>query len=346
MAVFIKTCAPCQFGKDDWRVKRQGLRVQLVVNEPNDLVHIDLFGPMPVTPTGNVYGFIMIDHFSGLLEVAAIPTKDSGQTCLAFVRHWICKMGAPKKLHSDNGSEFLNEASERMSQLYGINLLFTSGYSPQANGMAENAVKYVKTALLVTSYDKPWQADLKVANYAPWDEMLPQIVASKNATLHPRTGFTPYEAFFGRSLRFPIDVKIGRLPKKPRVTGLENPKQRTIWDFLVTMHQSYRGIHETLTKRQESYRKSIQKHLDKGRKPNSFVVGDKVLVRTDGLSGNDKKFTPLYNGPYTVTSVGANGTTVTLDGGRRAGKSIHVQKIRKYNERDPPAGPTDPLDDA
>ncbi|MCP4117090.1 MAG: hypothetical protein GY737_17180, partial [Desulfobacteraceae bacterium] len=104
----VFSCVPCQKGKPNWRVTKQGLRSQVVVDHPLDLLHVDTF-ELPETSRGNRFGVVMIDHFSGFLQVAPMRTFCSYETAITILTEWICKWGVPKKIHSDRGSEYLNE---------------------------------------------------------------------------------------------------------------------------------------------------------------------------------------------------------------------------------------------
>ncbi len=332
----VLSCLSCQKGKPNWRVDKQGLRIQVVVNGPLELLHVDTF-ELPESSRGNRFGVVMIDHHSGFMEVAPMKGFTSYETALAILSEWVCRWGLPRKIHSDRGSEYLNEISGKMAELCGFALDFTSGWSPQANGKAENAVKYLKTTLRVRSVDKPWEKSLRTKKHSEWDRLIPFIVMEKNTSLHPTHGYTPYEVFTGRQLRKPrmLAFRASKEKLRSKTPAERAAGKQTVSDFISTIQASYRRINSAARENYREYRLKVQSHLDKGRTPHKFVVGDKALVRVEGLVGTERKLTPPYVGPFTVTAVGAGGNTVTLDGGRNAGRSIHVQKCRKWTDRSP-----------
>ncbi len=334
--LFVLGCPECQKGKSDWRVNRQGLRVQMAVSAPNELVHVDSF-ELPESTRGNKFGMVMIDHFSGFLEIAVMPAIGGYNMSMAFMTQWICHYGIPRRLHSDRGTEYLNETSDRLAHLCGFRLDFASGWSPQANGKAENAVKYVKAALRMRIVDGPWQQPMLTKKLSVWDELMPLIAMEKNSAISPTHGFTPYEAFHGRPIRKPheLALQLSKERTKPKTPAEIRDGKKTVGDFVDTLKLAYSRIHATAKEHLADHRKRVQKHLDKGRTPHKFKVGDKALVRVEGLVGTAKKLTPPYIGPFLVKQVGGNGTTITLDGGRNAGRAIHVQKCRKWIERQP-----------
>ena len=84
----------------------------------------------------------------------------------------------------------------------------------------------------------------------------------------------------------------------------------------------------------EMYRERQQKHLDKGRKKMNLKIGDRVYEKVKGLVGTAKKWHPPYHGPFRVLDVKSD-QLVVLDGGRNAGRPIHVQNLRRYIEGQP-----------
>ena len=70
---------------------------------------VDLAGPFPQSKYGKYYKMVMIEHFSKWVEVAAIPSKESGETVGLFRQYVLCRYGAPAKVLTDQGTEFRGE---------------------------------------------------------------------------------------------------------------------------------------------------------------------------------------------------------------------------------------------
>ena len=74
------------------------------------MLGIDLMGPYPTTPRENKYIFTCTDFFTKWVE--AFPIKSKNENCVGeclakiFYRH-----GAPEKILSDQGREFVNKVS-------------------------------------------------------------------------------------------------------------------------------------------------------------------------------------------------------------------------------------------
>ena len=60
--------------------------------EPNQRIHMDLFGPLLCrSATGNKYIMVITDSFSKYTELAAIPDKTAVTVAKAFFDSWICR---------------------------------------------------------------------------------------------------------------------------------------------------------------------------------------------------------------------------------------------------------------
>merc|ERR1711893_85547 len=95
---------------------------------------IDALGPFQRTPLGNKYLIVVVDSFSQY--IIAWPTKDLTGASLArqFYQKIICVHGAPKRLLTDNGSNFISEVLRSLCDLFGIKNIYSCAYTPQAQG--------------------------------------------------------------------------------------------------------------------------------------------------------------------------------------------------------------------
>ena len=75
----------------------------------------------------------MIDQFSKYINVAII--KNKSPTLKAFIKIWLSIFGAPKKLFSDNGGEFISDKFYEMREKFRIKLTTTPPYRPWSNGL-------------------------------------------------------------------------------------------------------------------------------------------------------------------------------------------------------------------
>ena len=98
-------------------------------------------------------------------------------------------------LHSDNGTEFVNEVMTNLCDWLGIIRTTTTAYHPQGNGMCERANRSLKQALtcLLLEYGTGWYTALP---FALW---------SLRSAIHRVTGYAPYQVLFAKHMRTPYD---------------------------------------------------------------------------------------------------------------------------------------------
>ncbi|GFX33273.1 retrovirus-related Pol polyprotein from transposon 17.6 [Trichonephila clavipes] len=106
----------------------------IVSNYPNEIVTLDFLCPYPVSRVRrNRYILVITDHFSKWAEI--IPFKKASARVIEdnFFDNYISCFGAPIKLISDNGPQFISDIFENLSERLGIRHVKTVVYRPQAN---------------------------------------------------------------------------------------------------------------------------------------------------------------------------------------------------------------------
>ena len=76
--------------------------------------------------------------------------------------------------------------------LYGCELLFSTAFHPQTDGMAEATNKTLKQLLLCCAEEG-------------WEEKLPYLEMVYNSNPQPRTKESSHYRMVGRQLKFPVD---------------------------------------------------------------------------------------------------------------------------------------------
>ncbi|GFW38710.1 retrovirus-related Pol polyprotein from transposon 17.6 [Trichonephila clavipes] len=94
-----------------------GRLIPIVSKYPNEIVKLDLLGPYPVSRVRrNRYVLVITDHFSKWAEI--IPLKKASARVITdnFFDNYISRFGAPSKLISDNGPQFISDIFENLSE--------------------------------------------------------------------------------------------------------------------------------------------------------------------------------------------------------------------------------------
>jgi hypothetical protein len=118
-------------------------------SEPNQRIHMDLFGPLKTMPSGKKFILCVTDAFSKYAELMAIPDKSAATLASALFSRWLCRHGLPLKIVLDNGKEFCNEIVDTLLRFMKVKNINTTLYQPQTNAQEEVCNK------AIAAYYKP-----------------------------------------------------------------------------------------------------------------------------------------------------------------------------------------------
>ena len=158
---------------------------------------LDILGPLdPPTARGNRYIMVVVDYCTKWVE--AMPMVDqTAQTCARhFVEDFVCRLGIPEQLHSDQGRQFESALFQEMCRLLRINKTRTTALHPQSDGQTERANRTLLDLL----------AKLVKENESSWDEQLPYALAAYRSSVHRVTGETPNRLMLGREVGTPLSL--------------------------------------------------------------------------------------------------------------------------------------------
>src|SRR6185437_2577067 len=183
---YIKHCPICQ---------KLGQRAAVINTSPFTLaslapmksLSIDSIGPLPMDQYGNVHILVAIDDFTRFVELYAIKDVSALQAAKVLLSH-IRRYGAPEKLRSDRGSQFVNETIQALLKLIGTEHELTLAESKEENAIVERANKEVMRHLKGIILEK------KVVT--EWSTFLPLIQRIMNASVHSSSGVSPAQLLF------------------------------------------------------------------------------------------------------------------------------------------------------
>ncbi|GFV12892.1 retrovirus-related Pol polyprotein from transposon 17.6 [Trichonephila clavipes] len=171
-----------------------GRLMPIVSNYPNEIVTLDLLGPYPVSRVRrNRYVLVITDHFSKWAEIMPLKKASARGIADMFFDNYISRFGAPIKLISDNGPQFIYDIFENLSERLGLRHVKTVVYRPQAN-----RTERVNSDLVQM-----------IANYVneqhdTWDQFLREFAYAIRTAVNETTGKTHVELFLGRKLITPF----------------------------------------------------------------------------------------------------------------------------------------------
>lgn len=160
---------------------------------PLERVHIDFAGPC----SGQYY-LIVVDSYSKWPEVFVMDRITTTAT-VNKLKEVFTRFGAPEKLVSDNGTQFVSGVFKEYCEVNGITHVLTPPYHPQSNGQAERFVDIFKRAML------------KMQGEGVVMDVIQKFLFSYRTTPNAQiNGKTPAELFLGRKLRSRLDLMVPR----------------------------------------------------------------------------------------------------------------------------------------
>ena len=125
------------------------------------------------------------------ISLTAIAKQDEETVMKNIKEKWILRFGAPKELHVDCGKVFSSGAMKKMTTEMGSKLQFSSPYHHNTNGVVERQFRTIRDQM---------NASLHGKRQGEWDEIVPDIEFTLNATIQKSLGKSPAEIVFGRKL--------------------------------------------------------------------------------------------------------------------------------------------------
>ncbi|XP_063635205.1 uncharacterized protein LOC134805954 [Cydia splendana] len=320
IAEYIKSCVSCQRYKAS-NEKPSGLLQTPVLSQRNEVVAIDLFGPLPEGEKGERWIFLVEDTATRWVELYALKEATSEACARTIVEEYFLRYGFPRRIVSDNGVQFVGAVMQQCMYILGVKQSLLPLYHPEANP-AERKNRDMKTQLgqLVGNDHTSWPTKLGVIRFA------------MNSAVCQATGATPAYLMFARQMRSPIEVSYDLRA----VLDKENFVPQ-ITPYLRSFISSLSAVRD----RVEAQQDRRKEHADKSRQPGDvFDVGDNVLIKSHVLSNASKnvsaKFVPKRDGPYLVVKKVSPTTYLVADPGSPGeilGK-YHSSQLVRFNSRD------------
>lgn len=281
---YVKACIYCQRYKAT-NAKPPGLLQTPVMSQRNEVLAIDLFGPLPETDQGERWIFLIEDTATRWTELFALRDATAEACSRILIEEYFMRFGLPRRIISDNGVQFVSAVMRQCMSVLDIKQNFIPLYHPEANP-AERKNRDLKAML----------AQLVEEDHTSWAGKLPMIRFALNGVKCRTTGMSPAYLTFAREMRSPTEVThdIRAILSKENFVPQITP-------YLRKFTNNFSAIRERVENQQDK----TKEHADQSRRPaDTFQVGDLVLLKSHVLSNAAKnvtaKFAPRRDGPYRI----------------------------------------------
>lgn len=267
----------------------------------------------------NKYLLVIQDKFTKWVE--CVPLREATAVGLkkAVRERIFSKFGWPKKLISDNGSQFTSKAFiDFLKENFIIHIL-TPPYSPQCNA-TERANRTVKTMIKIYLRE----------NQKKWDEQLPEIQFAINTAVQDSTGFSAAEMNFGRNPRPPNTLFEDQTADLSVAISLPNEGSK--------VHEILEIARRNLAQAQANQAKHYNRKRRHWSPKLNEVVYKREFHQSKASEGFAAKLAPTFEGPYKVVSF-ISPTIVEVvsvsENPRRAKRiRVHLKDLKQVNQDD------------
>ena len=252
----IEKCRQCDLVREHKPAIRTPLQ-PVVARKVGDHVICDLL-KLPTAPGNFNYVLVCMDIFSKYVNLYKLKTKEAPGVANC-IQDLCLSRGFPKKLGTDNGSEFDNHILNSAAKLMGIEKATSVVYRPQSQGAVERHNRQI-----IGELKKRLQQHGK-----SWTEHLPFVQYAYNSTPHSKTGESPFRVVFGREAPLPQfdDVDI------------DHHKDKSVRKYVEDLQERLQTIHAAVRERTDKRVEKEKEQYDKKAKHSSLEKGDLVYEK-------------------------------------------------------------------
>ena len=308
---YVLSCESCAMKKSP-KQRRTAPVLPIPVSGPWELVATDCCGPFPESNSGNRYVVVFTDYCTRWVEAFAVPNIEAKTIARLLVDDIMGRHGAPRKLLSDRGSNYLSSLIREVCFLMNTEKVFTTSYHPQCDGLVE---RFNGTMAQCISH----YVD---SNQKNWDTYLNAILFAFRTSPNDAIGESPFFMMYGRDPVFPQDCSLS--PPREMSASVAEHRERVVEHIEIARRISAQNIQRAQQRMKDLH--------DRYAEPTQFQLGDRVWVFCPkNPKGVSKKLAHNYHGPYRmVESLSPVHCILRATDNRHVSTTVHVPKLTRY----------------
>lgn len=301
---YVLTCDKCQRFKHS-KYNREPLTITTTATSAFEKIHLDIYGPLPVTDNDYKYILTLQCDLSKYVEAYCIENKEAQTVAKVFVEQFILRYGIPREVISDQGLEFLANIFQDTCKLLQIDKLQSTAYHHETLGAIENTHKNLGSFLRI-----------QIATHGnDWASWIPYWVFAFNNTVHTETKYTPHELVFGKLSKIPTNITDSADP----LYNFDNYPLELKYRLQTAWQDARTNLVLSKIKRKEVH--------DVKANSKDYAVNDKVLITKE----TGTKLEEVYSGPYTVLKVHDPNITLNINNKEVI---VHKNRVKLYRKLD------------
>jgi hypothetical protein len=246
-----------------------------------------------------------------------MPNQEATTVAKAFINKIVSRWGVPKKVITDQGTNFTSSVLKLVYHKLGIRRNPTTPYHPQSDGLVERFNRTFKDTIFKLASD--FEAD--------WDEQLDWAVGCYRFNVNASLQDSPYFVMTGQDPRTPLSASAELEDDEP----LDVTQDAVEWkrEFFERMQR----VTDEAKKSIEDSQKAMKIRYDRSVRPLGLMPGDLVKVRSKSRK-RGRKLRAAYNGPYRVVGYGEHSdNVVVVDTGYGKRKHLNISMVEPYFSR-------------
>src|SRR6266540_2935225 len=188
---YIAACYQCQMKKPMQKINELH---PILPSRLFDRWGVDVVGLLPITPKGNQYIIVAVEYLSKWQEAKAVTEANTLSISNFLYQNIICQFGCFTHLHTDRGTEFVNEVVEKLIGRFRVKHHRSTPYRSQANGLVERFNKSLCDSLVKL-----------VDESAEWDIFVEPALWAHRTSINSFTQLSPFMIVYGIQPQFPVD---------------------------------------------------------------------------------------------------------------------------------------------
>lgn len=282
---WIKTCIQCQLTTCG-KLATEPLH-PLTPVPPFHRWSLDFIGQLPITPNGNRWILVALDHTTKWPIIQVVPHA-THEIVAQFIYHEIVlHFGCPVEILTDRALNFTTATLNSYLKLLGIKHILTSAYHPRSNGAIERFNRLFGSML--AKY-------VGTGSINQWDSYVDRALFACRIRQHHATGKSPFYMVYGVEPKLPGDQLIPIIEDEEN-TNISN--RITQLNQLINQREQIDArLQSNAISMKAYYDRHLPQHIDE------LQINDWVLIHNE----NRKKFHPHWVGPYKIKKLCPLGT--------------------------------------
>ena len=324
---YVKDCEKCGVNKHTTKISKAPVQKTDVPAKVLDKIQVDFLGPFGVSTAHEYrYALQIQDVLSRYVRFVPTIRSDAETAAVTVFDEWVCILGFPLTVQSDQGRHFAGQVFKEMCRLNGMVHRMGSVGHAQSQGQVERQNQLMNQVRALCDND-----------INRWPEALARIQHAHNTSINEVTGVSPHEVMFAQR---------PNLPENTALMEAKEVRERTEKVSVVEGNNQSMGRNQLAREKLKSVlidvcRENTITHQDKvfhnqEFKAIPYKVGSLVRMKLNTVQKNvlgGKKIAPKNTEPYVVVRV-AEHCEWTYDLVKLAEKdnpSIKVKR-RHFNE--------------